>query len=108
MDFKIEMETLENAITTYDNAIRLQESNLDTLNSSLSALKGDAWTGTSKEQFMSLRYGDWEKGLKEHISRFKFLNSMLKEAKSNMEDLIKEGEQLQQLKGENHGTQRNN
>ena len=47
-----------------------------------------------REQFMSLRYGDWEKGLKEHISRFKFLNSMLKEAKSNMEDLIKEGEQL--------------
>lgn len=94
MDFKIEMETLENAITTYDNAISLLESNLDTLNSSLSALKGDAWTGKSKEQFMSLRYGDWEKGLKEHISRFKFLNSRLKEAKSNMEDLIKEGEQL--------------
>ena len=91
MDFKIEMETLENAITTYDNAISLLESNLDTLNSSL---KSDAWTGKSKEQFMSLRYGDWEKGLKEHISRFKFLNSMLKEAKSNMEDLIKEGEQL--------------
>ena len=39
MDFKIEMETLENAITTYDNAISLLESNLDTLNSSLSALK---------------------------------------------------------------------
>ena len=87
MDFKIEMETLENAITTYDNEISLLES-------SLSALKGDAWTGKSKEQFMSLRYGDWEKGLKEHISRFKFLNSMLKEVTSNMEDLIKEGEQL--------------
>ena len=54
MDFKIEMETLENAITTYDNAISLLESNLDTLNSSLSALKGDAWTGKSKEQFLCL------------------------------------------------------
>ena len=94
MDFKVEMDILENSINTYDNAISLLESNLDTLNSSLSALKGDAWTGKSKEQFMSLRYGEWEKGLKEHISRFKFLNSMLKEAKSNMEDLIKEGEQL--------------
>lgn len=94
MDFKVEMATVENAITTYENAISLLESNLASLNRSLSALKGEAWTGKSKEQFMSLRYGDWEKGLKEHISRFRFLNSMLKEAKNSMEDLIKEGEQL--------------
>lgn len=94
MDFKVEMDTLESAITTYDSAISLLETNLDSLNSSLTALKGEAWTGKAKDDFMALRYGDWEKGLKEHISRFKFLNSMLKEAKTNMEDLIKEGEQL--------------
>lgn len=94
MDFKIEIDTLENTIAVYESAIELLESNLNTLNSSLTALKGEAWTGKAKDNFMSLRYGEWEKGLKEHISRFKFLNSMLKEGKASMEALVTEGEQL--------------
>ena len=94
MDFKIEMEAIDNAITVYDKAIRELKNNLNSLNSGFSGIKGDGWKGKAKDSFMTIKYGQWEKGLKEHISRLEFLNSMLKDAREKLDALVTEGEQL--------------
>lgn len=94
MDFSIEIDTLDSAISTYDEALKSLKDNLNLLNRSLKDIDNSGWKGKSKEQFMSIKYGNWEQGIKEHISRLEFLVGMLKEAKGEFESLEQQGNSL--------------
>lgn len=94
MKFLIDIEVLNSCIGEYESCIDLLEENLLKLNRSLELIKGSGWKGDSKEKFISLEYGEWEKGIKEHISKLVFLNTMLNEAKFEMESLVNNGERL--------------
>lgn len=54
MDFSIEIDTLDSAISTYYEALR----SLKVLNRSLKDIDNSGWKGQSKEQFMSIKYGN--------------------------------------------------
>ena len=88
MKFAIDIEVLNSCIAQYESCISLLEENLQKLNRSLDLIKGSGWKGNAKEQFISVEYGEWDKGIKEHISRLIFLNTMLKEARNEMDRLV--------------------
>ena len=94
MDFSIEIDTLNSVISTYDEALGSLKDNLNLLSRSLKDINNSGWKGQAKDQFMSIRYGEWEKGIKEHISRLEFLVGMLKEAKGEFEGLEQQGNSL--------------
>lgn len=43
---------------------------------------------------MTVSYGEWEKGINEHISRLEFLQRMLKEGRGEIMQLVEEGEKI--------------
>lgn len=94
MAFSVEIGALDETISIYDRSINSLNENLGTLNRSLEALRNNSWKGEAKEEFMSVKYGDWEKGILEHVSRLEFLNQMLKEARCAMVELERKGENL--------------
>lgn len=94
MDFKVDIDKLNDAIITYDNAINLLKENLEALRQSLKIIQESGWSGKAKEKFMTVKYGQWEKGITEHISRLEFLVSMLKTSQSEFEGLESKGNNL--------------
>ncbi|WP_250675742.1 WXG100 family type VII secretion target [Paraclostridium ghonii] len=94
MDFSVDMDNINDVIDVYDKSIKLLKENLNILNKSLKTIDNTGWSGQAKEQFITIKYGEWEKGIKEHISRLEFLVSMLKEGRSEFEELERMGSNL--------------
>lgn len=94
MDFSADIDRLEDVIAVYERSLKLLKENLKMLNRSLKTIDNDGWSGLSKDKFMSVRYGNFEKGIREHISRLEFLNKMLKEARSEFVNLEWKGNNL--------------
>lgn len=94
MDFKVDMEILEGIIITYESCIKQLNENLETLSISLQAINSSGWSGRAKEKFMSVKYGDWEKGMIGHILRFEYLVSILREGQAEFETIEIEGKSL--------------
>lgn len=94
MDFSVDMDNINDVIDVYDKSIKLLKENLNVLNKSLKSIDSTGWSGQAKEQFITIKYGEWEKGIKEHISRLEFLVSMLKEGRSEFEELERMGSNL--------------
>lgn len=94
MDFSVDMDNINDVIDVYDKSIKLLKENLNVLNKSLKTIDNTGWSGQAKEQFITIKYGEWEKGIKEHISRLEFLVSMLKEGRSEFEELERMGSNL--------------
>lgn len=94
MDFSVDIDKVNDAISVYDKSINSLKENLNVLNKSLKDIEGTGWSGQAKERFMTIKYGEWEKGIEEHISRLEFLVSMLKEGKCDFEELERVGNNL--------------
>lgn len=94
MKFLIKMDTLDNTIGEYDDALIKLKDNLSNLKKSLEIINNGGWKGESKEAFMTVSYGEWEKGINEHISRLEFLQGMLKEGRGEIMQLVEEGEKI--------------
>lgn len=91
---KIDFDTLENAIKTYNSSIETLTKAKSDIKNGISSLEGN-WTGEAKSAYFNVKYADWDKGLEGHISRMKFLRDQLIQVRKAYTDIMDEGGRLQ-------------